>query len=145
MLLEINPLICRLVITIHSNGDAMKQWLVLISLIFTSTVCCCAFVYPYNVSRSIKDRSVYELNYTNVRIARDYLDGVDGLSEQHTMLIKEGRYKEARALRHKALDVVTPKLLLQKGLVPAECTNGVFILGHDSAEGGSGATYFRCR
>jgi len=69
---------------------------------------------------------------------------VDAFGPDMTALLKGVREEEMASKWKQAIEIAVPKYLAANGLVPAECSKGVYVTRSGEAEGGGGWAEFRC-
>jgi hypothetical protein len=107
----------------------------------------CGALDPYsasNIGMTVKplESGLYIVSYRELEVIDAYGPGVDQVRRE-VEHVKTSQ--ESEAVWHRAHAVAVPKYLASKGIVPAECRNGVEVTASGSTENGGGWSHFRCK
>ena len=116
----------------------------LIFLVLSLTACGGNFdIYsPSQIHKTVQvlRPGVYVVGYKHHDVINEYGPGVENVRKA----IRNDS-DNWRAFWDGAVAVAVPRYLEAKGLVPAECTQGVVVIRSGSGEGGGGWAEFRCK
>ncbi|MEJ1405485.1 MAG: hypothetical protein RPU62_00680 [Candidatus Sedimenticola sp. (ex Thyasira tokunagai)] len=122
----------------------LGRLIVLVFLALSLSACGGSFdIYaPSQIHKTVKllRPGIYDVGYKHFEVINEYGLGVENVRKS----IRQNP-ENWRTLWNEAAAVAVPKYLEAKGLVPAECEQGVEVIRSGSGEGGGGWAEFRCK
>lgn len=115
-------------------------------LVFVQMGCESGYYSPDQLHRSVQPHpnheGIYLVYYRRHQMIEEYGSGVAKVREAVSQAKDIG---SKLAVWDDALAVAVSRYLETKGLVPAECVNGIVIVSSRGDEAGGGTTAFRCK
>lgn len=122
-----------------------RRLISLIFLVFGLSACRSFDIYlPNQIHRTVHllTPGVYVVFYKEFDVINEYGPGVEKVREA---VRKSESTKDKLVVWEQVAFGAVPKYLDAKGLIPAECAQGVEIIRSGSTEGGGGWAEFRCK
>lgn len=127
----------------------MGRWLVCLVILTSSLIACDGSLDISSANQIYRTvtphpnrEGLYLVYYRYKKIIEEYGPGwVPTLAAVR----KANSNDEIKDIWEQALNTAAPKYMKEKGLIPAECVNGVTIVSSNTDEAGGGVTVFRCK